>query len=107
MKIDEHVEPLVREVLDAAVKRDGDRLDTALNAFTDESQRRTGLDLVYAVARYALLDLYQGQRPSDEQVRGLADKLTEMESWSTLPAEDIRSFLLLLLGDTSQTIDPD
>lgn len=106
MKIDEHVEPLVREVLDAAVKRDGDRLDTALDAFADEAQQRAGLELVHAIARYVLLDLYQGQRPSDEQIQALADQIAEMESWSTLPANEIRSFLLLLLGETATTVDP-
>jgi hypothetical protein len=107
MRINEHVEPLVREALDAAVKREGDRLDAALDAFSDESQRRTGLELVHAIARYVLLDLYQGQHPSHEQVQALADKIAEMESWSTLPADEIRSFLLLLLGDTERTVDPD
>jgi hypothetical protein len=107
MKIDEHVESLVREALDAAVKRDGDRLDTALDAFSDESQRRSGLELVHAIARYVLLDLYQGQRPNDEQIQALAGQIAEMESWSTLPADEIRSFLLLLAGDTAKAVDPD
>lgn len=107
MRIDDQLEPLVREVLDAAVKRDGDRLDAALDAFTDQSQQRMGLELLVAIARYVLLDLYQGQRPGDEQVHELADQIAEMESWSTLPADEIRSFLLLLLGDTSETVDPD
>jgi hypothetical protein len=105
MKIDMQVEPLVRETLSAAVKHDTDRLDRALDAFTDESQQRTGLELVLAIARLVLHDLYDGRKPTDVEVRPLADFVAEGTNWTGLPAEEIRKFLLLLLGDTSQNFE--
>lgn len=107
MKIDMRVEPLVREALGAAIKHDIDRLDNALDAFSDESTRRDGLVLLFAIARLVLHDLYEGRNPTDDQVQDFADFIAEAVSWAALPAEEIRNFLLLLLGDGSMTVNPE
>lgn len=108
MKIDEHVESLVRDALHGAVKRDIDRLDASLKAFHDKASRRAATGLLMAVSAYVVLDLYGGQRPSDEQLRALADKVAEEESWSNLTAEEINTYLHTVLGDkTEPPLDPD
>jgi hypothetical protein len=107
MKIDDHVEPLVREALDAAVKQDLDRFETALDAFNDDAKRRDGLVLLFAIARMVLHDLYEGKNPTDEQVRDFADYIGKEEDWAGLPAGEIQKFLLWLLGDDSKKVDPD
>jgi hypothetical protein len=107
MKIDSKVEPLVREALDAAVKQDIDRLDAALDAFADDTKRRDGLALLFAISRLVLHDLNEGKNPTDEQVSDLADWIAEEEAWAGLPADEIRNFLLWLLGDDSKTVNQD
>lgn len=71
MKIDKKAEPLLREVLDAAVKRDGDRFVRTLESLPDEATARDALHLAVAVSTFVLLSEYEG-RPSREEVRRIA-----------------------------------
>lgn len=109
MKIDDKVEPLVRDALHGAIKHDIDRLDTSLKAFRDEASRRKATQLLVAVCGYVLVDLYGGQKPNDEQIQALAEQVTRSEGgWSGLddPSE-IAAFIRLALGDGSQHVEPD
>ncbi|MGH3712486.1 MAG: hypothetical protein ACRDT4_03360 [Micromonosporaceae bacterium] len=100
MEIDERVEPLVRKALNAAVKRDTDRLDAALKAFPDVEARQKGLELAMMIAIAALYDSYGG-KPSLEQVGQVANLLSETEEWSGITAEDAFKYLRTVLAGES------
>lgn len=105
MKIDEQVESLVREALDASIKQDIDRLDSALDAFTDDTKRRDGMVLLFLIGRQTLYELYEGRTPTEKQVSDLADWIADEDSWAGLPAQEIANYLLWLLGDDSKTVN--
>lgn len=106
MVIDDQVEPLVREALHGAVKRDDDRLSAALRAFPDEGTRTKGLELALAVTAYLLYDMYDG-RPSADELRELAGTVADMESWSDLRSGEINTFLTTALdGKPLDTVLP-
>lgn len=108
MKIDERVEPLIRDALHSAVKRDIDRLDTSLKAFRDDASRRTATELLMAISAYVVLDLYSNQRPTGEQLDALAAKVAQEESWSDLTPEEIATYLHTVLGESTEPpLDPD
>jgi hypothetical protein len=108
MKIDDRIEALVRDALHSAVKHDIDGLDTSLKAFRDEASRRAAIQLLMAIGAYVILDLYGGQRPTDEQVRALATQVADTDGdWSGLGAGEVATFLRLVLGDESARVDPD
>jgi hypothetical protein len=92
MIIDDRTEPLVRHALEGAVKRDDDRLDAALSAFPDDETRLSGLRLTAAICGAALADLYD-TRPSDDQLRVLAQKVAELEAWAVLTPDEVHRFL--------------
>ncbi|MGH3729924.1 MAG: hypothetical protein ACRDTU_14425 [Micromonosporaceae bacterium] len=95
MEIDSQVEPLVREALDAAVKKDADRLGTALTAFADEDMWRRGLELTVAIGTVALLDMYDGG-PSAEELPEGARAISDMEAWAGLSSDEVRGYLTAL-----------
>jgi hypothetical protein len=97
MRIDDDIESLVREALDAAVKRDANRFDAAMKAFTTDPIRRAALELAVAITAFVLLDLYGGA-PTDDQIRPLADKIAELETWSSLTSDEVRRFLTAVLS---------
>lgn len=109
MKIDDRIEALVREALDAAVKRDIDRLDASVKAFKDEASRRAAAQLLVTVCGYVVVDIYEGHKPSGEQIRALAEQVAAQDGeWSTLAADEIVAFLHAVLGDqTAEPLDPD
>ena len=51
MRIDDRVEPLVREALDALVKKNAERFARALTAFGDAERATTGYRLTAVMAR--------------------------------------------------------
>src|SRR3712207_1195485 len=93
MRIDDQVEPLVREVLAASVKRDLYRLDIALSAFPEEQIRAAGLRLVLAICAQLLLDIHGGVRPTDEQIDALAIQTTQAEGWAKVEKTDVAALL--------------
>jgi hypothetical protein len=107
MKIDDRVEPLAREGLQAAVRKDEDRFDRALKAFPDDASRRAAVELLIAICGYVVLDLYGGQRPNDEQVRALALQVAQTEGWVELTADEVADFLRLVLGEQAREIEPE
>ena len=92
MRIDEQVEPLVREALTAVVKSDPDRLRQAFTAFPDDDTMVSGARLATAVALYVLNDVY-GRRPTPAELRSVADKLVEMEDWTDVTSDEVTTFL--------------
>jgi hypothetical protein len=97
VEIDDRVEPLVRKALNAAVKRDIDRLDAALKTFPDEEARMKGLELATMIAIAVLYDSYGG-KPSPEQVRDAASVFEGAEEWAGITAEDVHRYLTTVLA---------
>jgi hypothetical protein len=93
------VEPLVRATIDAAVKRDPDKLNAALRSFPSDEGVRKGVELALAVASFIMIDVHSG-RPTDEQIRVVADDLAEMETWAEPTSDEIHTFLSHLLSGT-------
>jgi len=92
MRIDDQVEPLVREALTAVVKSDPDRLRQAFTAFPNDDAMTSGARLATAVALYVLNDVY-GRRPTPAELRSVADKLVEMEDWTDVTSDEVTTFL--------------
>lgn len=107
MKIDSRIERLVRDALHGAVKQDIDILDTALKAFPDQAARAEAARILVAVCAHVVVDLYRGERPTDDQLKALAARVGTSEAWSSLTEEEILSFLRFVMGDTAQQLDPD
>jgi hypothetical protein len=95
MKISRTVEPLVREALGAAVKRDWGRFARAMEAFPSEEDGREGLQLATAVALFVLHQEH-GHPPSQTEIEQLAREIAEVETWTTLSQGEIRSGLLAM-----------
>jgi hypothetical protein len=100
MKIDSRVEQLVRDTLHWAVKQRPEELDAALAAFPDQATRLAALELLVAIDGFVLLDLFNGVKPNDAQLRAVAEKLAELEAWSTLSADEIDTYLTAVLTGT-------
>jgi hypothetical protein len=88
MKIDNDVEPLLREALSAAVKADGRRFAQALQAFPNDESLAHGVAVAMAVGLYVLHDVF-GHRPTTEELHEVARKLVAMETWAEVNAEDV------------------
>lgn len=97
MKIDERVEPHVRTAIDAAVKRNFEKLDAALRAFPDDDAVRKAVELTLVVISFVMYDVHDG-KPSAEQIRAVAGKLAEMEAWAEPTADEVDTFLGKLLN---------
>jgi hypothetical protein len=107
VKIDEQVEPFVRRVLGAAVRRDPEQFEAALGAFPDDETRGRGLGLAIAVAAFVMFDTYGGV-PSPEYVRGLAETVATAETWATLTTDEVGAYLSAVLNRTplDAALDP-
>jgi hypothetical protein len=92
MRIDDRVEPLVREALDALVKKDAERFARALTAFGDAERATTGYRLAAAVAFYVLHEQYRGEPPPDE-IHAVAEEVAELEDWTDLTADEVERFI--------------
>jgi hypothetical protein len=97
MTIDARVEPLVRATLDAAVKRDFDKLRIALTGFGEDRTAQQAVELVLAVCAFVLVDIHQGT-PNNGQLSGLAEDIADLERWAEPTADEIYVFLTKLLS---------
>ncbi|MEN3307256.1 MAG: hypothetical protein V7603_3458 [Micromonosporaceae bacterium] len=93
MRIDGRVEPLVREVLDAAVKKDLNRLAAAFSAIRDNESAAHAVQLALAICRYVLLELHGGQPPPSARIESLADEIARDESWAQVRQADVTAFI--------------
>jgi hypothetical protein len=102
MKIDDRVEGLARDALDAAVKRDSAAFEAALRAFPNDEAVRDGVSLVLAVAAYIMTEIHGG-RPNDAQVRAVAEKVASMEAWAGPTGDEVHGLLSRLLNSEPQS----
>jgi len=98
-KIDDGIESLARDVLNAVVKKDPDRMAGALRAFPDENAMTEGYRLALAVALFVVQDQYHSV-PDSVAIRALAEKAAELEDWTDITADE---FATLLEGAYSRT----
>jgi hypothetical protein len=85
VKINNEVEPVVREAFAASVAGERDRFTAALEsvAALGEDRAREALELALSVSSSALLTVHQGERPDDEQVARLGAELADdADDWS-------------------------
>lgn len=89
------IEPLVREAFAAAIGSDPARSMNALQAMADSGLDtvRDCIALAGTVATVALFDLFNGQKPTDNELGELAEQLTEMEAWAQFEGTAARDLL--------------
>lgn len=87
MRINSETEAWVRQTLDAAVKRDGERFAGALESMPSESAARDTLQLAATLSTFMLRSEYGG-RPTDDMVRRIATAAAEAGEWFGLTADD-------------------
>ena len=102
MKIDERVESVVRDLLEAAIKRDPTELETALTTFHDDGAIQEGVSLALAIAAYIVAEIHGG-KPNDAQVRAIAEKVATMEKWAGPTADEVHALLSRLLNSEALT----
>lgn len=105
MKIDNRIEPIVREILAAVVKRDGETFIRAMEQVPDERTAIEAGQLAVAIATYVILDLHDG-RPTDEEVRQIAEVAAEAEAWAGLTPETFVEAITALLDQRQVRLEP-
>src|SRR5262245_51887398 len=105
MKIDNRVEPIVREILAAVVKRDGEAFIRSMDQLPDERTAILAGQLAVAIATFVILDLHDG-RPADEEVRQIADVAAEAEAWASLTPETFVEAITAMLDQRQPRLDP-
>jgi hypothetical protein len=111
VQVNMQVEPLVREALGAAVNRDPDKSGEARRtvlAAGDETLRDS-TNLALTICALALFDIYDGAKPSDEQLGDLATTFVAAEAWAQFDEQTVLRFLNALAEGTpaDQVVDPE
>jgi hypothetical protein len=99
MNIDDRVESLVREGIDAAVKKNLDRLHAVFATISDGGIATAATDLVRAVCAKVVLDTFHGQRPTYAQIDSLAGDVAFEEGWARVRKNGIATLLHSVLSD--------
>ena len=104
MQINMGVEPLVREAFAASLGSDPQRSAAAVQAMADGGEQvvRDSVTLAGAIATTALLDLFDGEAPDEDQLRKLATSLVTMEEWAGIEPHEALTLLQALSGETQR-----
>jgi len=105
MEINRQAEPLLRDILEAAVKRDGDRFVRTLESLPDEATAREVLHLSVAVSTFVLLSEYEG-RPGDGEICRIAASAAGTEQWLGLSASDYEEAITAMLDERPADLEP-
>jgi hypothetical protein len=103
MRIDRRAESLAREILAGVVSRDADRTAAGLDALAEQGAVADATQLVFAVARTALLRIHDGEVPSERQNREMAALVVGSESWSPVDADEVHAVLETLCDPAHQS----
>jgi hypothetical protein len=98
MEIDSRVEPLVRSVLNAAVKTDFEQFTASMQQFKDQESAKKGLQLAVAICLYVLFDQYK-RRPTDDEISRILKSAAETEQWVELREGELREALMSMLDN--------
>lgn len=100
MKIDSKVEPLVRNAIHAAVISDFSKLEKALQGLTDDESARKAIELAISLVYFLMVDIHEG-RPTEDEIRGIAAGVAQVEAWARATEEEVATFLLHLMKGES------
>ena len=103
MKIDNAVEPVVREAFASSVAAEPDRLNNALEDIGTRGDQfaQDALRLALSIDAAALYIVHDGQRPSSEQLRSLVQDFVKTETWADIASGIPIKFLTALAEGTS------
>jgi len=87
--IDDRVEPVVREALAAAAKKNPERFQQAIAAFPDDESIIKGIRLAAAVALFALHDAHDGRKPTNAELTEIAADMAEDEDWTDITSDEV------------------
>ena len=111
MRVNMQVEPLVREALGAAVNRDPEKSGEALRSILAGGDEilRDSTNLGLTICALALFDIYDGAKPSDEQLGDLAGTFVAAESWAQFDEPSVSQFLSALAEGTpaDRVVEPE
>jgi hypothetical protein len=111
VKIDNEVEPVVREAFASSVAAEPDRFNNALENLGSRGDQfaREALRLALSIDAAALYVIHDGQRPNSEQLQSLAQDFTKTETWVDIAPEVPIKFLTALAEGTSvfEVLPPD
>jgi len=96
MRIDDRIEPLVRNAIHAAVVSDLGKLEKALQAIPDDEAAQKAIELGISLIYFLMVDIHRG-RPTEDEVRGIAAGVAEVEAWAEPTEEEVTTFLLHLM----------
>jgi hypothetical protein len=98
MKVDDTIEPSVREAFAAAVAQEPERFEAALAVLAAGGDAFAGaaLKLALAVDATALYNLHDGDWPDDEQVAAVAQAFSKSEQWAQVEPDVAVKFLTAL-----------
>jgi hypothetical protein len=105
MRIDERVEPLVREILTGVVKRDEDRFIRGLEALPDDTAAAKALELAVAVTSFVMAEQY-GRVPNLNEIQRVAAAVADAESWSGLTEAQLAEALTAMVETRSANLEP-
>jgi hypothetical protein len=106
MKIDPKAEILGRETVSACIARDLERVIQAVEAIEQEPPETSGqvLKIYGAVGLAALLSIYKGGLPNEDQNRDLAREVVASETWTNLTEHGTYEVLESLATDHTPAI---
>lgn len=111
MQVNMQVEPLVREALGAAVNRDPAKSEEALRTILARGDEtlRDSVDLALAICALALFDIYDGAKPSHEQISELTKTFLAAEAWAQFDEPTVLKFLNALAegAPSDRVVDPE
>jgi hypothetical protein len=102
MRINEQVEPLVREIFAASISAQPDRFEAAGTAIQNQGDLAftEALNLAEAVCAIAFVVIHQGQRPDKARLDLLTGVFVESEAWAAPSLADTLAFLTSLANQT-------
>ncbi|HEX5740518.1 MAG TPA: hypothetical protein VFY17_03065 [Pilimelia sp.] len=95
--IDDRIEDLVRQALNAVIKCSTSLLAEAQHVFGDDASRTEGCRLACAIASFIAHECHGG-RPTPAQIGQLADAVSAHERWSGVSAAEVRALLTVVTG---------
>ncbi|GGJ79271.1 hypothetical protein GCM10010123_06520 [Pilimelia anulata] len=97
MRIDDRIEDLVRQALNAVIKRSTPLLEQAIHVFGDDASRTEGCRLACAIVSFIAHD-FHGRTPTPAEIDDLATAISDLERWSGVTAVEVRALLTVVTG---------
>lgn len=105
MRIDPKVEEPTRELFGFAIRAELDEFQQKLASFDDDESVRLALQLANAVAAGVVLEICDGARPSDPDLRQLAETAERVETRYRLAEAEVHDYLARCVFGGEQLFD--